>query len=238
MDLVSGCPVWARDGPRMVGSEAKSLEEPTHACLSPALANTKRQGRARELRRARPVPDWRIPPCPRPNQVPSPNSKRDCPTHGCGAFFFVCVCVLLFPSSIFSAEGLCWSALTRPLGGGIQQSPAGRIQWSHCWGMKNKSGCWGRGAALEIQHPDMPSPDIRVTSRPSQTWAHGHVHLQILARLSLVLIPPNPPPTESRVSFCGPPSWNVLSTRDGRLKVPASHLPTRLMIPLSCSYCQ
>ncbi|KAL2287468.1 hypothetical protein FJTKL_05906 [Diaporthe vaccinii] len=46
----------------------------------------------------------------------------------------------------------------------------------------------------------MPSPDIRVTSGPSQTWAHGHVHLQILARLSLVPIPPNPPESRSNES--------------------------------------
>lgn len=171
----------------MAGSEARSQRpggSGRRSGLSPGLANTKRQGRARQLMRARPVADWRIPPCPRPNQAPSPNSKRDCPTHGCGALFFSASSFFL-PSSILLRTVLVCIDATEGGGGSSKEHTSretGRIQWPHCWGMKNKSGCWGRGAALEIQHPDMPSPDIRVTCRPSQAWAHGHVHLQILAR--------------------------------------------------------
>lgn len=161
--------------------------------------------------RARPVPDWRIPLCQRPNQVPSPpKSKRDCPTHGCGAsFFFLCS----FFRHLFFADDHCWSALTRPEGGRDPARPARHARWANPVAplLGNEKQEWilcmlrGGGLPWKSWRPDMPSPDIRVTSRPTQTWAHGHVHLQILARISsLALIPPNPP--ESRVSFCGPPS--------------------------------
>lgn len=98
------------------------------------------KGRARELMRDNAVPDWRIPPCVRPNQVPSPNSKRDCPTHGCSAFRLQSFFFFFFSLMLFSAgDRVCWSALTRPLwggrvGGGIQQTrqqveSSGLIAW-------------------------------------------------------------------------------------------------------------
>lgn len=124
-------------------------------------------------------------------------------------FFFLCS----FFRHLFFADDHCWSALTRPEGGRDPARPARHARWANPVAplLGNEKQEWilcmlrGGGLPWKSWRPDMPSPDIRVTSRPTQTWAHGHVHLQILARISsLALIPPNPP--ESRVSFCGPPS--------------------------------
>lgn len=121
VEPMSAYPNKARDGSRVVVWSCGGLVVGWWCLCQPSRIR-RGQGRTGELTRDGAVLDWQIPACARPNQVPSPNFKRDCPTHGCSAFLS-CLpgCYFLLMTDCACCAGRLVSALTR--------SGSGRGPW-------------------------------------------------------------------------------------------------------------